>query len=241
MKYPPIRINRFISKKQANTALLFFLFFLAIQGCGGVSNISKNFFIQPAKGTGVAVVYLSQTGIKYGTAMFLKLRLIGGDFDKEVSVFDIGSSEYWMGKASERLAAFELPQGNYEFYSWVASAKGWGNDIANVQAPHEFSKKFQIISGKAVYLGNLHIEIKSFPFADESFVEGFLYFFLRQYISIDIKDLMGDIKEHIKNAPAFLPISYSVVIKDERERDIPQFLRMHSNIKQENVIIDIIK
>ena len=52
-----------------------------------------------------------------------------------------------------RLAIIELPQGEYGFYSWHGS-------ISNLPVGSGLSKRFKVIAGKAVYLGNLHIPFR---------------------------------------------------------------------------------
>ncbi len=50
-----------------------------------------------------------------------------------------------------RVVIIELPEGEYEFYSW------WGSNGKGIMRPkEEFSLRFKVIAGKAVYLGNLH-------------------------------------------------------------------------------------
>lgn len=65
-----------------------------------------------------------------------------------------------------RLAVIELQPGEYEFYSWRGgTSSGPGGFTVTVRSTEPFSKRFRVIPGKAVYLGNVHFSVsRSGPF-----------------------------------------------------------------------------
>jgi hypothetical protein len=59
-----------------------------------------------------------------------------------------------------RLAVIELQQGEYEFYSWQGGTSGGpGGFTVTVRSTEPFSKRFRVVPGKAVYLGNIHFSV----------------------------------------------------------------------------------
>ena len=101
--------------------------------------------------------------------MFVNLRGVDNKYQNPVPVFDAFASMDWrcpfLGTATEdapcgRLAIIELQQGEYEFYSWGGQAgAGAGPVTYNVGSTNDFSKRFRVLAGKAVYLGNVHFAI----------------------------------------------------------------------------------
>lgn len=150
------------------TVYLFVLFFLLLNGCAA-RNIAREYSLDESKGTGIMLVSLTQAGLPSSLNMFADLRGVDNDYKSAVAVTDIFFSADWrcppFGISTEdkpcgRLAVVELPQGEYEFYSWHGgSGGGPGTVSTSVQARQEFSKRFKITAGKVVYIGNIHFSI----------------------------------------------------------------------------------
>jgi len=132
---------------------------IAFMGCGA-RNVGKAYSLDETKGKGVAVVSLTRSGYR-ASSLFVHLRGVDNDYRKQVPVTDLfASSDFGMGplfgdipadKPCGRLAVIELPQGEYEFYSFGGS---------NIWATTEFSMRFKVIAGQAVYLGNMHLSLQ---------------------------------------------------------------------------------
>lgn len=134
-------------------------------GCRAV-NVASGYTLDPGKDTGVAVVSLTRAGLPSRFNMLLKLRGVDGDYRNSVPVSDAFASADWrcpfFGTATEeepcgRLAVIELRQGLYEFYSWEGDT-GTGGSVRSIG---EFSKRFRVEAGKAVYLGNVHFSVET--------------------------------------------------------------------------------
>jgi hypothetical protein len=185
-------------------------------GCRAV-NIVSDFSLDERKGTGVAVVSLTQSGLPSRFNMFVNLRGVDNNYQNPVPVFDFFASSDWrcplFGTASEdapcgRLAIIELQQGEYEFYSWGGQAgAGAGPVTHNVGSTNDFSKRFRVPAGKAVYLGNIYFAI-----------------------SFD--------------APTFALLSvrypYRIKVSDMRHRDLPLLYQKYPNITSERVVVNIL-
>ena len=140
---------------------LFVLVSLIQTGCSGI-NVKKTYSLDGTSGAGVLVASLTQSGVpsRYGT--HFSIRGVDNSYKGTIAIFDVLASADWrcpmFGSSTEdapcgRLAIVELPQGEYEFYSW-GGAEGFGN---RVEAEQEFSKRFRITAGKATYVGNVHL------------------------------------------------------------------------------------
>jgi hypothetical protein len=138
-----------------------------LTGCGA-ANIERGYSLDGRKGTGVAVVSLAQSGIAGNYATSVSLRGVENSYDDSVPMSNRIVSMDWscplFAAASEdapcgRLAIIELPQGEYEFYSWIARGN-LGPGVSTEFRPTKlFSKRFKVFAGKAVYLGNFHIMV----------------------------------------------------------------------------------
>jgi hypothetical protein len=126
--------------------------------CAG--NVGKAYSLDETEGKGVAVVSLTRSGFS-GSSMFVLLRGVDNDYRQKVPVTDLFASRDF-GKArlfgdipedkpSGRLAIIELPEGEYEFYSFSGS---------HMYAIRQFSKRFRVIAGQAIYLGNMHFSLE---------------------------------------------------------------------------------
>jgi len=129
-----------------------------------VKNVAKDYSLDDTKGKGVAVVSLTRSGVADITGMSVNLRGVDKFYRALVPVTAYGaSSDYWEcpwfagipeDEPCGHLAIIELPQGEYEFYSWQA-----GGCMGPTRSLAGFSARFKVIVGKSVYLGNIH-----FPF-----------------------------------------------------------------------------
>jgi len=64
-----------------------------------------------------------------------------------------------------RLAVIELRAGEYEFYSWHGESGGApGGFTMSARARQDFSKRFTVRAGRAVYLGNIHFAVRGGSF-----------------------------------------------------------------------------
>lgn len=141
---------------------------LLAAGCRTV-NIASDYAIDPGKNSGVVVVSLTRSGLPSGLNMFVNYRGVDVDHRSAVPISDLFASADWrcpfFGTSTEaepcgRLAVIELQPGEYEFYSWEGgSSSGPGGMTMNVRSG-PFSKRFRVLPGKAVYLGNLHFAVQ---------------------------------------------------------------------------------
>ena len=140
-----------------------------LSGCG-VANIGGDYSLDERKGSGVAIVSLVQSGLPGFYATAVELRGVDNIYDGSVPLSQGGFSKDWscplFTLASEdapcgRLAIIELPRGEYEFYSWRSSGYGGPGIKIEISPTNRFSKRFKVLAGKAVYLGNIHIVVES--------------------------------------------------------------------------------
>ena len=136
------------------------LFAVLLAGCAS-TNVGKEVFLDETKGTGVMVASLTKT-TKF--KMFAKLRGVDTTYKEAVHVTSEFVTSDWgcpffgiipEDKPCGRLVIMELPQGEYEFYSWEGSLSG-GLGTFIVKPRQQFSKRFRVTAGKAVYVGNIH-------------------------------------------------------------------------------------
>jgi hypothetical protein len=188
---------------------------LGLFGCRAV-NIASGFSLDERKGTGVAVVSLTVSGLPSSMNLFFNLRGVDNIYDNSVPAFDFFASSDWrcplFGSATEdapcgRLAIIELQQGEYEFYSWGAHSGGPVGFSASASPTDRFSKRFKVLAGKAVYLGNIHLAV-----------------------SFD--------------SPKFALLSvrypYRIKVSDMRQRDLPLLYQKNPNITSESVVVNIL-
>jgi hypothetical protein len=149
-------------------AYFFIVFVIMLDGCATTNttkNIPGNYMLDEEKGTGVVIVSLTHSGFQPSLSVAFRLRDANDKnrFDEEVLVNDHSSSElgcsYFETSAGRntcgrRLAIIELPQGEYEFYSWHAASSSIFSK-RSILPETQFSKRFRITPGKAVYIGNL--------------------------------------------------------------------------------------
>jgi hypothetical protein len=144
----------------------FSIIFIFLSGCGA-SNITKDYSLDKSKGTGILLASMTQAGLPSSFNMFVHLRGVDNKYSNEVPVTDVFVSVDWpcpfLGTSTEaapcgRLAVIELPQGEYEFYSWSGSSNN-GKTSTTVSARKEFSQRFKVAAGKVTYVGNMHFSV----------------------------------------------------------------------------------
>lgn len=164
-------------------------------------NIEKDYSMSPGIGKGVVIASLTRHG--YQDLSFfvqIKLRGIGSKYEGKVNVTgDYVSEDDWAcpnfsnipaNKPCGRLMVIELPQGDYEYYSWIG-----GSNNSTIKPKKDFSKKFTVVSGKAVYIGNIHIGIggRRFSMAVQDKQDRDLELFLIKYQNIKKEDIVVSI------------------------------------------------
>lgn len=187
-------------------------------GCAA-TNVSKEYALEEAKGSGLMVVSLTRSGIS-GFSMFADVRSVDNKYKNSVPITDLLASSDWgcplFGKIPEdppcgRLAIVEMPEGEYEFYSWHGSSGGAPGTVRiTVQAKQEFSKRFKITAGKAVYIGNIHFLLEA---------------------------------EYTKG-PLGIPVPiylFNIKTKDMRERDLVLLYSKNPKITSENVLSHVLQ
>ncbi len=141
---------------------------LLVTGCA-VSNVAQDYGPDPRDPGGVAVVSLTRSGIGAQFNLFVNVRGIDRRYDTKVVITDLLTPSDWScpvlgtipdDKPCGRLAVVQLPPGEYEFYSWHGTTGS-----ANISAGRPFSKKFTVVAGSVIYLGNVHLAIGSSGFS----------------------------------------------------------------------------
>lgn len=138
-------------------------------GCR-TTNVDPAFTLREDGGNGVAVVSLTRAGGLSDSNLFLEFRGVGHEFASSLPVTDLfASSDWscpWFREATDsepcgRLAVVELTPGTYEFHSWTAGSYNATTGVSRTATPfEEFSKRFVIRAGEAVYLGNVHFSFR---------------------------------------------------------------------------------
>jgi len=139
------------------------------------SSLYKDYSLDDKKEMGIVIVSLTRSGYG-GYRMYLMFRALENEFkgatgnvylkqqfkslDWECPKYLFKPKDIPEENPCGRLAVFELPQGEYEFYSWRGSMAS-GKYTEWIEAPGGgFSKKFSVIAGKGVYIGNMHISLR---------------------------------------------------------------------------------
>lgn len=159
--------------RRATVVLVSALVISPLTGCRAI-NVSSDYSLDAGKTTGLAVVSLTMAGLPSSFNVFVDFRGLDVDHESSVPVTDLFASSDWdcplLRVATDeapcgRLAVIELEQGEYEFYSWQGgTSSGPGGFTSTVESVEDFSKRFKVLAGKAVYLGNIHFSIEQPPF-----------------------------------------------------------------------------
>ncbi|VAX21501.1 hypothetical protein MNBD_NITROSPINAE02-2117 [hydrothermal vent metagenome] len=149
-------------KFSSNRLILAIIFFVLTAGCAGTGQVPGNYRMTKDNGKGLAIVSLTRSfTAKYSMyedfSIFVSLRGVNSDYDVTLPLTEVWvDGNESMEDLDERLAVFELPEGQYEFYNWKGYSGGTGHKQV-INSGHVFSKRFRVKQGKVAYLGNLHM------------------------------------------------------------------------------------
>lgn len=128
---------------------------ILITGCAS-NNVGKNYLLDSASGKGLLIGSLVQEGNLTSNSLFFReigvnkkgsnISMNGMFLPKGIYGSDFEDSE---GK----LFVVELDEGQYEFYSWMMHSGSW-----SIKPDSDFSRKFEIKSGKASYVGEYRLK-----------------------------------------------------------------------------------
>lgn len=139
---------------------------MALSGCvgpQGVSNAERS-FATAKRSTGMLVASLTVSGHTPGS-MWLQLFRSGDSAPTHSIPINIDSFGLDWGPGSDasgrrilgRLAAVELPPGQYEFGRWVMTVANRAAYTSNSR----IGSRFAVKAGEVVYVGNIHIDVQS--------------------------------------------------------------------------------
>lgn len=169
----------------------------------------------PANGT--VLVRPSVEGLKYVNKYLLKARPAGGGEAIEFQSWGWGSDGYWSRYYEEsekgELVSLSLPAGDYEFFNFLATAGAWGG-TRTVWSSKDFSYRFRVNPGEAVYVGNLHVRF----LGDKGVVSPW-------YVVVDSERRMG------------LDIS----VRDARERDLADAAKREPELARDRVQVRLLR
>ena len=130
----------------------------------GAKNVGKDYSLDDSQAKGLVVVSLTKSGA-LGYNLDAHFRDVNNQRRFHLAVAPSFGLD-WKGPTVDearkyrlipednprgRLAVVELPEGEYVFYKWkgkLGSTAFW--------TKKDFDKRFQVIAGKAVYIGNIH-------------------------------------------------------------------------------------
>jgi hypothetical protein len=150
---------------------------MALSGCVGPQGISnaERSFATAKRPTGMLVASLTVSGHTPGS-MWLQLFHTGASAPTHSIPINIASFGLDWGPGSDasgrniqgRLAAVEIPPGQYEFGRWVMTVANQAAYTSNSR----IGARFSIREGEVVYVGNIHLDIQksasaSLPFRVE--------------------------------------------------------------------------
>jgi hypothetical protein len=162
---------------------------------------------------------VSVEGLKYLNSFTLLARPLKGGEPVKIQGWGMGSSGYWSTYYDEvekgELVSISLPVGDYEIYSFVATASAWGSP-RTVSPEKSFLFPFRVNAGETAYLGNLLLR-----FHNDSGVA-----------SAKIGTVMIDGQRKI----AFEPVA-----RDTRSRDFKEMETRYPGIKPDNLKVRLLK
>ena len=187
----------------AKIILFSICFLLAISGCS-LQNVNENFCFSKKYATGLVIVSFTNP---HTTEIFVNLAL------RRVGNFE-GISIYI---PSKRFLVLELNEGWYEFYQWhgdltskLSSDLGFDSNVPFQSTP--FSSKFNVVDGRAIYLGEFEL-----VFSHERTYVG------RKGEEGSYSSLKG--------------LNLGLKIRDKKGDDLQEFLRIYKCIPEEKINI----
>ena len=169
--------------------------------------------------TNNVLMRVSVEGLKYLNSFSLLVRPVKGGEPVRIQGWGMGSNGYWSTYYDEvekgELVAFSLPAGDYEIYSFVATASAWGSP-RTVSPEKSFSFPFRTQAGETAYLGNLMVR-----FQGDSGVG-----------SVRLGTVLIDGQRRI----AFEPI-----VSDTRSRDIKEMESRFPDLKPDQLKVRLLK
>jgi len=124
---------------------------LAVSGCASVPTVSQSYTLDASTGKGLIIMSLSQSGL-FGLELYVTLFARSAAGGKDIEITFVPKNR------SNGLLWLEYPAGDYEFYRW-RSAGVTGKTYYNASSTTDFSKKYSVRAGRAVYLGDFRIEM----------------------------------------------------------------------------------
>ena len=127
--------------------ILIILSLLATISCASF-NAPLDSRLDSDKKKGLAVFSFTSQGVFNN--FFLQYRSISGDFTGDITQWTVYNPLDWEGLTRGRLVTLDFPIGEYELYRLVNHKS---------HSKNNFSIGFAVIPGKAIYFGNVHIDI----------------------------------------------------------------------------------
>jgi hypothetical protein len=118
-----------------------------LAGCAHL-NLEPEYTLANKPGKGVLVMSMTYTP---DSPTFTLVYRPVGTTDRDALVSNtIPHPEDWKNPAG-RLVVIELPAGQYEIFQWAGNA---------LESRRPFSVPFTVSTGKATYIGNVHVEVR---------------------------------------------------------------------------------
>lgn len=194
---------------------------LSLTGCVATAPVASPDPGDDAQPQNRVLIRVSAEGLKYLNRFALLVRPVKGGEPLQIQGWGMGSSGYWSGYYDEvekgELVAVSLPAGDYEIYSFVAMASGWGSPRAVTLEkgfPSPFS--FRLNEGETLYLGNLLVR-----FSGDSGVSS---------VRIGTAKIEGQ-----------RSIPYEPIARDTRTRDFKELESRFPGLKPDQVKVRLLK
>jgi hypothetical protein len=134
-----------------------------LSGCVATAPVAPSGSSDGGRPGDKVLMRVSAQGLKYLNSFSLLVRPLKGGETVKIQGWGMGSKGYWSTYYDEvekgELVAFSLPAGDYEIYSFVATASAWGSP-RTVSPEKNFSIPFRVQSGETAYLGNLFMRFQ---------------------------------------------------------------------------------
>lgn len=149
-------------------SMLISLFGLLVVFFTACQNVPTYNYLDATKGKGFVVISVTVSGEPIDT-LSVYWRGVDNNYKGSIAGTNIFLKDDWNESNSwdritednfhGRLAVIELPQGEYEFYAHVAQLDF--KEVSKIDTEdNEYSKRFEVIAGKAVYVGNMHFSFE---------------------------------------------------------------------------------